>query len=816
MPKNFQPLSGSFSRLAIFGSLYLAASFGALSYLVSPGGVAVLWPAAGVFLAALLASPRSQWWALCSLLTLIDFAAETAVGGVGLFPAAIFSISLMFQAVASAWLIQTFTKGSFKFGRPRDVYLLLLWGCSVPVLIASIPPATASALFLGGSWISAWALWTVSTAAGSLVVTPLLLTWLKNPASMIGEMSGKKWLEFAAVSIGLCALTGLAFSVGNPTGAALPPLSYLPMLLLTVVAIRYNIGALTLASTLFALTAIVYDSETSMAPADLETSLLALQAFLIAAAGSALLFGSLFRNLAHDAGVIKQSRDRFQLALRAGNDGLWDWDLLQDTLYLSPRWKSMLGYEDHEIANEPDVAFGLIHPDDLVRVREAYAASVPDPDVSYDIEFRMRHKDGHWVDIKSIGFVERDEKGEPIRFAGTHSDISERKLAETALRQTQRMETVGQLTGGIAHDFNNLLAIILGNLELVQRKKGLDSQAQELIDRAVTTCERAAALTRKLLSFSRKKPAGASLINVNDRVSGMRHLLERSLTAAIQLEVSVAPDLGMVLADPDDLENMLLNLALNSRDAMPKGGRLFIETTKQFVDDSYVRLNPGSRSGEFVVISITDNGCGMSADVIERAFEPFFTTKDAGKGTGLGLSMAYGFIQRASGFVKIDSELGVGTTFRVFLPRADAPGESFSASKREPNPAVGGDETILVLDDEEMLAETACSYLGSLGYKTIKVTNAEDALKVLENNPEIDLLFSDVIMPGAMNGYQVAVEAHAAYPSLKILLTSGFTGKNESTANGDPEYVASLTSSLVPKPYSLNDLARSLRNILDK
>jgi len=293
-------------------------------------------------------------------------------------------------------------------------------------------------------------------------------------------------------------------------------------------------------------------------------------------------------------------------------------------------------------------------------------------------------------------------------------------------------------------------------------------------------------------------------------------LLERSLTAAIQLEVSVAPDLGMVLADPDDLENMLLNLALNSRDAMPKGGRLFIETTKQFVDDSYVRLNPGSRSGEFVVISITDNGCGMSADVIERAFEPFFTTKDAGKGTGLGLSMAYGFIQRASGFVKIDSELGVGTTFRVFLPRADAPGESFSASQRELNPAVGGDETILVLDDEEMLAETACSYLGSLGYKTIKVTNAEDALKVLENNPEIDLLFSDVIMPGAMNGYQVAIEAHAAYPSLKILLTSGFTGKNESTANGDAEYVASLTSSLVPKPYSLNDLARSVRNILDK
>ena len=206
----------------------------------------------------------------------------------------------------------------------------------------------------------------------------------------------------------------------------------------------------------------------------------------------------------------------------------------------------------------------------------------------------------------------------------------------------------------------------------------------------------------------------------------------------------------------------------------------------------------------------------MSADVIERAFEPFFTTKDAGKGTGLGLSMAYGFIQRASGFVKIDSELGVGTTFRVFLPRADAPGESFSASKRELNPAVGGDETILVLDDEEMLAETACSYLGSLGYKTIKVTNAEDALKVLENNPEIDLLFSDVIMPGAMNGYQVAIEAHAAYPSLKILLTSGFTGKNESTANGDAEYVASLTSSLVPKPYSLNDLARSVRNILDK
>jgi PAS domain S-box-containing protein len=816
MPKTFQPLSGSFSRLAIFGLLYMAAAFGSLSYLVSPGGVAVLWPASGVFLGALLATPRSQWWAICSLLTVINFVAEIWVGGIAMLPAAIFSISLMIQALASTLLIQAFARGPMKFGRPRDVYSLLLWGCAVPVAIASLVPATASALLIGGSWVYAWALWAVANAAGVLVVTPLLLTWLRDPAPMVGEMSARKWLEFAAVLIGLCVLTGLAFSIGNPTGAALPPLSYLPMLLLTAVAIRYKIGALTLASILFALVAIVYDSASSMGREDLETSLLVLQTFLIASVGSALLFNSLFRNLSYHAGVIKQSRDRFQLALRAANDGLWDWDLLQGTVYLSPRWKSMLGYEDHEIANQPDVAFGLIHPDDLVRVREAYAASVPDPDVSYEIEFRMRHKDGHWVDIKSIGFVERDEKGQPIRFAGTHSDISERKLAETALRQTQRMETVGQLTGGIAHDFNNLLAIILGNLELVQRKKGLDSQTQELINRAVTTCERAAVLTRKLLSFSRKKPAGASLINVNDRITGMRHLLERSLTAAIQLEVSLGRDLGLVLADPDDLENMLLNLALNSRDAMPRGGRLFIETAEQFVDDSYVRLNPGSRSGDFVVISISDNGCGMSADVMERAFEPFFTTKDAGKGTGLGLSMAYGFIQRACGFVKVDSKIGFGTTFRVFLPRADDPGESSSASQPEPNPAVGGDETIIVLDDEEMLAETACSYLSSLGYKAIKVTNAEDALKALETNPQIDLLFSDVIMPGAMNGYQVAVQAHAAHPSLKILLTSGFTGRNESTANGDAEFVARLTSSLVPKPYSLNDLALSVRNILDK
>jgi len=296
----------------------------------------------------------------------------------------------------------------------------------------------------------------------------------------------------------------------------------------------------------------------------------------------------------------------------------------------------------------------------------------------------------------------------------------------------------------------------------------------------------------------------------------MRHLLEKSLTAAIQLEVSLDRDLGMVLADPDDLENMLLNLALNSRDAMPKGGRLSIETAKQFVDDGYVRLHPGSRSGEFVVISITDNGIGMSADVMERVFEPFFTTKGAGKGTGLGLSMAYGFIQRAAGFVIIDSEPGMGTTFSIFLPRVDLKSEPPAAQQQEFSIQSGGDETILVLDDEEMLAQTACSYLGALGYKTIKSSDAREAFHILETNSEIDLLFSDVIMPGELNGYQLAVEAHAAFPSLKILLTSGFNEEDEHKINGDAEYVANLSASLVHKPYSLNELGLSVRKILDK
>ena len=647
-------------------------------------------------------------------------------------------------------------------------------------------------------------------------MVPFLTTWLDDPRSTLKKMPRIKWLEFCVVLLGLCAVTAVAFVLGNPYGAALAPMSYVPMLILFFIALRYSLGALTISSAMFATIAIACDARGNLDPNQLQDSLTALQLFLISSVASALLFSSLLRKLASDAEKLKKSHERFQLAIRGANDGLWDWDLLNDTLYLSPRWTSMLGYDEGEIPADPEAALSLIHHDDIDRVRAAYAASVPDPNVSYDIEFRMRHKDGHWVDIKSVGFVERDDKGRPVRFAGTHSDISERKLVETALRQTQRMETVGQLTGGIAHDFNNLLAIILGNLELLERHQGLDAQARELVNRALATCERAAALTRKLLSFSRRKSGGSSLVRVNDKITGMEHLLSRSLTASIQLKLSLEPNLWDVVVDPDDLENMILNLAVNSRDAMPKGGVISIETSNQLIDESFVRLNPGSRCGAFVRICITDTGSGMSADVLERAFEPFFTTKGAGKGTGLGLSMAYGFVQRSSGFVKVESEMGEGTSFGIFLPRAEEPREAPLVPQEKLKQAPGGCETILVLDDEEMLAQTACSHLETLGYTTIKAKNPIHALTILEGNPDVDLLFSDVIMPGAMNGYKLALEAHAAYPSLKVMLTSGFIDRDENTVNGDAEYAARLTATLLPKPYSLDELAYSVRKILDE
>jgi PAS domain S-box-containing protein len=395
-------------------------------------------------------------------------------------------------------------------------------------------------------------------------------------------------------------------------------------------------------------------------------------------------------------------------------------------------------------------------------------------------------------------------------------DITEKFTNEIALRRAQKMEAVGQLTGGIAHDFNNILGIVIGNLELLQATVIGNDKALDRIKKALKGALRGADITRRLLSFSRDKTQECQRINVNNVIGDMDDLITKSLTVSIEVLTYLADDLWLINIDPGDVEDAILNLSLNAKDAMPEGGSLFIETSNKVFDDRYVRANPGSSRGDFVMISVSDNGTGMTEEVKELVLEPFFSTKEPGKGTGLGLSMVYGFVKRSGGHIKIYTELGEGTTFNLFLPRAREEVQLDNQKEKSTTVLPRGTQTILIVDDEEALVDVATEYLNDLGYSVLTALDAKQALRVIEDNNNIDLVFSDVIMPGGMDGYQLADVVHKTHPKIKTLLVSGFTKNREELMGTDNEYLHKLTVNRLQKPYSRSELAIAIHNNLNE
>ncbi len=387
-------------------------------------------------------------------------------------------------------------------------------------------------------------------------------------------------------------------------------------------------------------------------------------------------------------------------------------------------------------------------------------------------------------------------------------DITHRKKSEETIRRTQKMEAMGQLTGGIAHDFNNQLGIILGSVELLETAGGMDAQTGKRIQGIRTAAERAAQLTRQLLGFARGKPARTTLVDVSQRLMAMENLISRSLTAAISVVYEFDSALWPTSIDGGDFEDAMLNLLLNARDAMPAGGSVRVEALNWVLDAAYGAANPGVTPGEYVQVSITDSGEGIPREIVPRIFEPFFTTRAHGAGTGLGLAMVFGFVRRSNGHIAVYSEEGVGSTFRMYLPRAKGalplPPEMPLPIPEMPR----GKETLLVAEDEEGLLALAEETLVALGYKVITAKKGDEALQKLSTEPAISLLFTDVVMPGGMNGYELAEEVRRRSPGIKILITSGYAGKRAEKSGTD--------FPMISKPYRQSDLAVRVRALLDK
>lgn len=472
-------------------------------------------------------------------------------------------------------------------------------------------------------------------------------------------------------------------------------------------------------------------------------------------------------------------------------------------LAVNRAWTQLLGWSEEELlaSNFLD----LVHPDD-VQPTLGEMSRLDTGITTLRFENRFRARDGSY---RRISWTAAPEEG---LYYAVGRDVTEQREIEEQLRQSQKMEAVGQLTGGIAHDFNNLLQGITGSLDIVQRRiaEGRSADVDRFIAGAVTSANRAAALTHRLLAFSRRQPLDPKPVRSNPLVSSMEDLLRRTLGEQIALDLVLAGGLWLTLCDPNQLENAILNLCINARDAMPNGGTLTVETCNAHLDSAYAATARDVRPGQYVCICVSDTGTGMPADVVSRAFDPFFTTKPIGQGTGLGLSMIYGFARQSEGYVKIYSEVGKGTTIKLYLPRYRGETEQPEASTVEAAPPAIDGETVLLVEDDPVVRGLILETLAELGYSALEAADGPSGVRILESDVPIDLLVTDIGLPG-LNGRQVADRGRELRPGLKVLFMTGYA-ENAALASGFLDHGMEM----VTKPFPMDVLARRLREMMER
>ncbi len=504
-----------------------------------------------------------------------------------------------------------------------------------------------------------------------------------------------------------------------------------------------------------------------------------------------------------------------QQAANAGNVGLWNWSLLTDQVYFSPQWKKQIGYEAHEIQGRYVEWESRLHPDDLEMTLTALKASQAPPWPPYKVEFRLRHKDGTYRWILSEGALELDEQMRPIHMMGSHVDITERKLAEeekgqlqAQLLQAQKMESVGRLAGGMAHDFNNMLTSILGHAELKMMQLSPSDPIYAALNTIKETALRSADLIRQLLAFARRQPVSPKVIDLNGSVAGILKLLQRMIGEDIEINWLPGEDLWPIKIDPTQVDQVLTNLCANARDAIAGVGKVTIETKNTTLDKHLCAEHPDFICGEYVMLAVSDDGCGMYKEVLDNLFEPFFTTKEMGKGTGLGLATVYGIVKQNDGFINVFSVPGNGTIFKLYLPRFKGRVEApvvLNAAKIEK----GQGETVLLVEDEKEILEIGRTILERLGYTVLTANKPLEALHIAKNHTaDIQLLITDVIMP-EMNGRDLAKSITDIKPNLKCLFTSGYAADVISRHG-----VLNNGMHFLQKPFSIQAFSVKVREVL--
>ena len=497
--------------------------------------------------------------------------------------------------------------------------------------------------------------------------------------------------------------------------------------------------------------------------------------------------------------ALVEQLDAITYTAHLGMEGKW--------IFVSPQAESILGYPPKDFLEDSALWSRRIHPEDRAVVEAAEQETLQGR--PFRADYRLIRRDGQIVWISDSGVLVKSREDGPSLLHGVMLDITQRKQLESQLQQAQKMEAVGTLAGGVAHDFNNLLTVIKGYSRLVSEQVTGDEQVVRQVSEIEKAADRAASLTSQLLAFSRRQMIQPKVLSLNTVVSSMEKMLRRVIGEDVELITQLDPNIGNIKADPGQLEQVLLNLAINARDAMSKGGKLTFQTANNTLGAEFARENPGSQAGEYVMLAISDTGAGMDERTRARIFEPFFTTKDVGKGTGLGLAMVYGIVKQSGGYITVESSPGAGATFRIYFPQV-AGSDHLHDAQRPVRERFHGTETVLLVEDDDSLRELTRKILSGLGYNVLISSHSAQAEEVCRGfDGKIHLLLSDVIMPGAA-GTELVTRLLPLRPEMKAILMSGYSDRGF-----EPGGVLAENLNFLQKPFSPHALAAKLREVLD-